>query len=142
MIFRIFHFHRIQCYLERFLRRNILFNCVSDANAIRFHKVWFQMIFYYSVTRMYWSTRTPYQRSMYTCRVVKVDTSTSHGSPARVIADTTIVHDPDIEGYTAPELLCTRYPSVFDPRKFGECSNSTPSLIGHIVRCIPRCIKR
>ena len=85
---------------------------------------------------MYWSTRTPYQRSMYTCRVVKVDTSTSHGSPARVIADTTIVHDPDLEGYTAPELLCTRYPNVFDPTKFGECLNSTPSLIGHIVSCI------
>lgn len=75
----------------------------------------------FCVTRIYWSTKTPYQRCVYTCSIIKVDTRPAAAKEPLAISDTTICHDPlVIDKYTPPEMLSKKYPSVFDPETFGE----------------------
>lgn len=86
-----------------------------------------------SVTRIYWSTKTPNQRCVYTCRVVRVDTQLAESSSLTPISDTTIVHDADVEGYTPPELLTTRYPEVFNPATFGMFCLSVIYVVLYLI---------
>lgn len=54
-----------------------------------------------------------------------VDTKALVKRRENTIPDITICHDPALAGYTPPELLSKRYPSVFDPKLFdGEQSGS------------------